>query len=54
MRRITVGLVLGLTALVAPRSAAQATADRDAVRSAVLDYVEGFYEGDTTRLNRSV
>ncbi len=28
--------------------------DRDAVRSAVLDYVEGFYLGDTTRLVRSV
>lgn len=38
-----------------PRSAnAQAPSDRDAVRQAVLDYVEGFYEGDTTRLVRSV
>jgi hypothetical protein len=29
-------------------------ADREAVRRAVLDYVEGFYEGDTTKLARSV
>jgi Putative lumazine-binding len=28
--------------------------DREAVRRAVLDYVEGFYEGDTTKLMRSV
>ena len=28
--------------------------DRAAVRAAVLDYVEGFYEGDTARLVRSV
>jgi hypothetical protein len=30
------------------------TAEREAVRLAVLDYVEGFYEGDSTRLRRSV
>lgn len=29
-------------------------ADRAAVERAVLDYVEGFYEGDTTKLARSV
>jgi hypothetical protein len=28
--------------------------DREAVRRAVLDYVEGFYQGDSTRLRRSV
>ena len=28
--------------------------DRAAVRRAVLDYVEGFYEGDTTKLARSM
>jgi hypothetical protein len=28
--------------------------DREAVRRAVLDYVEGFYEGDSTKLARSV
>lgn len=29
-------------------------ADRAAVERAVLDYVEGFYEGDTTRFVRSI
>src|SRR5262249_7654163 len=29
-------------------------ADRAAVQQAVLDYVEGFYQGDSTRLVRSV
>ena len=30
------------------------TGDREAVRRAVLDYVEGFYEGDSAKLARSV
>jgi hypothetical protein len=30
------------------------TEQREAVRRAVLDYVEGFYEGDSTKLLRSV
>ena len=34
--------------------ASQSSSEREAVRLAVLDYVEGFYEGDTTRLVRSV
>lgn len=33
---------------------AQTAGDADAVRRAVLDYVEGFYEGDTAKLVRSV
>ncbi len=33
---------------------ALAQSDQEAVREAVLDYVEGFYEGDSTRLVRSV
>lgn len=32
----------------------QTTRDRDEVRRAVLDYVEGFYEGDTAKLVTSV
>ena len=47
-----------LTTLVLPfrftPSAAQSPADREGVRQAVLDYVEGFYEGDSTRFIRSV
>lgn len=34
--------------------AAQSEDDRRAVERAVLDYVEGFYEGDTAKLVRSV
>lgn len=43
-------------AALAPRPAVGqgAASDRELVRQAVLDYVEGFYEGDTTRLVRSV
>ncbi len=33
---------------------AQTTADREGVRRAALDYVEGFYEGDTAKLVRSI
>lgn len=32
----------------------QAPAETDNVRRAVLDYVEGFYEGDTVKLMRSI
>jgi len=33
---------------------AQSAADRAAVERAVLDYVEGFYEGDSVKLARSI
>jgi hypothetical protein len=33
---------------------AQTAADSAGVRRAVLDYVEGFYEGDSTKLMRSI
>jgi hypothetical protein len=62
-----VSALLALALLPATRLAAQPSAgaapsaapaaavnEREAVRLAVLDYVEGFYEGDTTRLRRSV
>jgi hypothetical protein len=42
---------------VAQRTApkpASPSADREAVQRAVLDYVEGFYEGDSTKLVRSI
>lgn len=39
----------------APKSAkVSAKTEKAAVRAAVLDYVEGFYEGDSTRFVRSV
>jgi hypothetical protein len=52
--------ILGLSALVAVPLRGQAppspatSEDREAVRRAVLDYVEGFYEGDSVKLARSV
>ena len=42
------------TALVAAPARAQDGDEREGVRRAVLDYVEGFYEGDTAKLIRSV
>jgi hypothetical protein len=48
-------LLIAAAALMAPAGlSAQSSADREAVRLAVTDYVEGFYQGDTTRLVRSV
>lgn len=53
---ITVGIIVAtLSVAGAARSVnAQATPDREGVRRAVLDYVEGFYEGDTAKLVRSI
>ena len=53
MRRLAVRLAL-LAALAPAPLLAQSTADSAAVRRAALDYVEGFYEGDTTKLVRAL
>jgi hypothetical protein len=46
---------LTLTTLTLPAPAsAQQSAERDAVRRAALDYLEGFYEGDSAKIVRSV
>jgi len=56
----TTSLSLALFALLAVAGTAGAQAqqaadpDREEVRRAVLDYVEGFYEGDSSKLVRSV
>ena len=47
-------VVLASLIASAPRVHAQTSQDREGVRRAVLDYVEGFYEGDTTKLVRSI
>jgi len=52
VHRVLVGAALLVSAWRPAR--AQAADDREAVRRAVLDYVEGFYEGDTTKHVRSV
>lgn len=55
LRRFAFALALLLVPALAPAQAGvRSTADREAVRQAVLDYVEGFYEGDTAKLVRSV
>ncbi|MES2522099.1 MAG: nuclear transport factor 2 family protein [Gemmatimonadota bacterium] len=51
-RTLTTALALLLaTPCVA---AAQTAADTAAIRAAAMNYIEGFYEGDTTKLVRSV
>ncbi len=48
-------LAIALLVVVIPASApAQAIPDRAGVSAAALDYLEGFYEGDTAKLIRSV
>lgn len=47
--------LIALALLSTPALArAQGAADSAAVHRAVLDYVEGFYEGDSTKLMRSI
>ena len=48
-------LLVAFAVLVfAGTAAAQTAADREAVRQAALDYVEGIYQVDTARIERSV
>ena len=47
-------LITAALAVLPATAAAQTTADSAGVRAAVLDYVEGFYQGDSTRLVRSI
>jgi hypothetical protein len=47
-------LCVVVLALTATQARAQDTSDREAVRRAVLDYVEGFYEGDHSKHERSI
>jgi hypothetical protein len=54
MIRLARVMLVSLVAFVPQLAPAQPVPDREAVRRAVLDYVEGFYEGDTARLVRSV
>ena len=47
-------VALAATVLTAGAARAQTQDDRSDVRRAVQDYVEGFYDGDTAKLVRSV
>ncbi len=50
-----IAALCGVLLLACPAGAdAQITTDTAGVRQAVLDYVEGFYQGDTTRLARAL
>ena len=53
MRRIVTIAALSLVLPLADVTA-QAPTDKEAVRQAALDYVEGIYTGDTSRIERSV
>lgn len=48
-----VGLVF-LLALTAAEVRAQAMADREAIKQTALDYIEGFYDGNAERMERSL
>ena len=51
----TAVLLLGSLMLASPAAAQQGSAsEREAVRRAALDYLEGFYEGDSVKIVRSV
>ena len=52
--RFVAAVVLVATLATPSRSPAQASADSAGVRRAALDYIEGFYEGDSTKHVRSV
>jgi hypothetical protein len=52
--RLALASALLLVAATPAVGRAQTAADSAAVRSAALDYVEGFYEGDSTKHARSV
>jgi hypothetical protein len=52
--RLAALLAVPILFFFAPAVKAQQPDDRAAVERAVLDYVEGFYEGDTAKLVRSV
>ncbi len=56
MQRLFQSLMFGLTILlfVAGTTAAQTTADREAIKQTALDYIEGYYEGKPERMERSL
>jgi hypothetical protein len=51
--RLAITMAIAIVATLAPRPAASAQ-DTAGVRAAALDYLEGFYTGDSTRHIRSV
>jgi hypothetical protein len=54
VRRLLLLIIALCTASVAQAQQDAATREREAVRRAALDYIEGFYEGDTAKIIRSL
>jgi len=52
--RQTLAAVLFALSAASPVAGQSASADTEAVRRAALDYLEGFYEGDSTKHIRSI
>ena len=52
--RLIVFALAAATLAAPPRLQGQTSADSNAVRRAALDYIEGFYEGDSTMHVRSI
>lgn len=52
--RGAIAIGISAAALSSPAFARQSADNRELVRRAVLDYVEGFYEGDSSKFVRSV
>lgn len=50
----TLAAILVTLSLASPGAQAQMADDREGVRRASMDYLEGFYEGDTAKLARSI
>ena len=57
MQRIAIVLVIGLLATGAGAAHAQtapdSATDSEAIRQAALDYIEGYYGGDASRMERA-
>lgn len=55
MKRFTAGLALAMGMMILPEAAtAQHGTEQEGVRRAALDYLEGFYEGNTDKIRRGV
>ena len=54
LHRVSVFAVAVLVVIIAVATHAQESADRTAIRNAALDYIEGWYTGDATRMERAL
>jgi hypothetical protein len=54
MRKLCLLLLLSLLGLTASTARAQSPADATAIKQAALDYIEGWYEGNSERMERAL